>query len=424
MSLVRRKFLAAFFDLLSFRKLPPAFLGFAALQIAMAFFMNMHGVFINTFLLKATGEFNVALKFNMIVFIAQACVMVASVFLVRKKTVLVSIRFGLVLYAMIYLSFIVLGERMAGSYVLIALIFAAAGGFITLPYGVLLSEFTSDKNRDMAIGFLNMWFGITALAMPVFSGILISSFAGFAGYRVMFAVALAIVILSLYLSTKVAPSAPLARESHFKVVLGYFLKHRVDRLMFLASTLSSIREGVFRFILTLILYQYLKNEAIIGANSLVCGIAAVLASWAYGKIVRPDNRFLCMIVSVTVMLMGSLLMLFDTGAFAIVLFGVLSSLGSIFIVSPQDNYTYLLLQVVGRTRDKRPEYQTIKEFFIAGGRNIGILLTLLMIDRGFGYIVPLICVIASQYLMIYVTRLAAAELERCRSDEAPSAEAA
>jgi YQGE family putative transporter len=416
--------MTAFIDLLSFRKLPEAFLGFAALQISMAFFSNMHGVFINTFLLKATGDFSVALKYNMLVFIAQACVMILSVFFVRRWSLIGSIRLGLVLYSVIYLGIIAAGERMAGSYVVIALIFAAAGGFITLPYGVMLSEFTNDRNRDMAVGFLNMWLGFAALTMPALAGILISLFGGFDGYRVMFAAALAITVFSFYLSTKVAPTAPLARKSNFGTVIGYFFKHRVDRLMFLASALSSVREGVFRFVLSVILYQYLKSEAIVGFNSLICGVAAVLASWAYGRIVKPGNRFVCMTISVTVMAVGSVLMLFNTGALAIVLFGILSALSSIFIVTPQDNYTYLLLQVVKRTRDKRPEYQTIKEFFIAIGRNVGILLTLLMIARGWGYIVPLICVVISQYLMIFVTKLAAIELERSRFDETQAADAA
>jgi len=415
---------SAFLALVSFRKLPQTFMGFAVLQICMAFFMNMHGVFINTFLLKATGDFGIALKFNMIVFFVQACVMVLSVFYVRRKTVIGSLRLGLILFALIYVSIIVFGGNMAGSYIFVALIFAAAGGFITLPYGVLLSEFTSDKNRDMAIGFLSMWFGIAALTMPALAGILISLFNGFNGYRVMFAVALAFTGLSYFLTTKVAPVAPLERKSHFGTVLGYLIKHRVDRLMYLASALSSIREGVFRFILSVILYQYLKNEAMVGLNSLICGIAAVLASWAYGKIVTPQNRFLCMAISVSIMVAGSVMMLFNTSAFSIVLFGVLASLSNIFIISPQDNYTYLLLQVVRRTHDKRPEYQTIKEFFIAIGRNTGILLTLLMVDQGWGYMVPLICVIVSQYLMIWVTRLAAEELDRNGPGEAQTADAA
>lgn len=415
---------SALIGLVGFHKLPKVFMGFATLQVCMAFFMNMHGVFINTFLLKATGDFGVALKFNMIVFFVQACFMVLSVFYVRRKSVIGSIRLGLVLYALIYVSIIVFGGDMAGSYIFIALIFAAAGGFITLPYGVLLSEFTSDANRDMAIGFLSMWFGIAALTMPALAGVLISMFHGFNGYRVMFTVALAFTGLSYFLSTKVAPVAPLERKSHFKSALGYFFRHRVDRLMYLASALSSLREGVFRFILSVILYQYLKSEAIVGLNSLICGIAAVLASWAYGKIVTPKNRFLCMTFSVSVMMAGSVMMLFNTNAFSIVLFGILASLSNIFIISPQDNYTYLLLQVVRRTHDKRPEYQTLKEFFIAIGRNAGILITLLMVGRGLGYIVPLICVVFSQYLMIQVTRMAADELDRSGPGEAQTADVA
>lgn len=412
MNSFNQKFMSVISNLFSYKKLPQVFLGFAAMQIGFGFFSNMYGVFINTFLLKATGDFNVALKYNMIVFFAQACVMVLSVFLIRHKSVIVSIKLGLIFYCLIYLAIIIFGENMAGSYQIVALIFAAAGGFITLPYGVLLCEFTSDKNRDMAIGYLSIWGGIAGLTMPAVAGILISMFQGFNGYRVMFAVTLLITLYTYYLATKIASVAPLTKKSHFGTVIKYFFQHRVDRLMFLASTLSSVREGVFRFILALILYQYIKDEAIIGLNALVCGIAAVIASWAYSKIVKPSNRFACMTFSVSVMMVGSVMMLFNTSMYAIVLFGILSSLSNIFIVAPQDNYTYLFLQEVERTHDKRPEYQTIKEFFLAIGRNIGILLTLIMIDSKWGYIIPLICVIASQYLMIYVTKLAAKELEQ------------
>lgn len=369
----RKGTISRLFRFFSFKKLPEIFINFAILQIVISLFLNIQGVFINTFLLKATGELNVALKFNMIVFFAQACFMVLSVFYVRKRTVIGSTRLGLVMFAIIYMCIIVFGETMADSYVLLALIFAAAIGFIALPYGVLLSEFTSDEYRDIAIGYLSMWMGVSALVMPALSGLLISLFRGFTGYRVLFAVAFGITLVSFALTTRIAPNKPLERKSNFKAVLGYIISHRVDRLMFLASTLSSVREGVFRFILSVILYQFLKNEAIIGLNALICGIAAVASSWAYGKLVNPDNRFKCMTISVSLMMAGSVLMLFYDGAIAIVLFGILSSLTNIFIVSPQDNYTYLLLQIVPRTFDKRPEYQTVKEFFLAIGRNTGIL---------------------------------------------------
>ena len=401
-----------FSNLFSYKKLPKVFLSFAAMQIGIVFFSNMYGVFINTFLLKATGDFNVALKYNMIVFFALACVMILSVFLIRRKSVIVSIKLGLILYCLIYLSIIIFEEHMAGYYPLIALIFSAAGGFCVLPYGVLISEFTNDKNRDMAIGYLSMWTGIAALSMPAIAGILISMFNNFNGYRIMFVAALMITLYTFYLATKIEAIAPLEKKSHFGTVIKYFFKYRVERYMYLASTLSAIRDGVFRFILSLILYQFIKDEAIVGINAFVCGIAAVIASWAYSKIVKSNNRFKCMTISLSILLVGSVMMLFSTSAFTIVLFGILSSLSNIFIVTPQDNYTYLMLQEVKRTHDKRPEYQTIKEFFLATGRNVGILLTLLMIDGKWGYMMPLIVIIASQYLMIYVTKLAARELEK------------
>ena len=387
------------------------------MQISIVFFLNLHGVFINTFLLKATGDLNVILKYNMIVFFAQACMMVVSVYLVRATTLMCSIRLGLVLHAVIYLGIMVFGAGLAKSYTLIALVFAAAGGFTTLPYGVMVSEFTQDQNRDQAMGFLNMWFGIAALSIPAVAGLIISVFPGFGGYRVIFFLAFLIVLMAYFLSTRVDSISAIGRQAYFGSVIRSSFCNQLERLMYLASTLASLREGVFRFILSAILFQIVRNEAIIGFNSLICGLAAVIASWVYGKIVKPGNRIACMNFSVSVMLLGSILMLFNPNQYAIVLFGVLSSLCNVFIVTPQDNYTYLMLQVVERMKNKRPEFQTVKEFFLAVGRNGGIILMILMIQWGWGYIIPMIVVIASQYLMIFVTKLAAAELDRVQATQ-------
>jgi len=399
-------------DALGLTVLSKEFMRYCDMYICFLFFFNMNNIFVSTFLYKATNDYRVVMYYNIWLYVAQAIATFLGVMSIKKRSIFTSTRMGILFHSVVYLAFMIFGEKLADYYPLIAIFFALGGGFYWLAESVYITSYTTDRHRDVAVGYTSLWSSISSIAVPTFAGMLVSLFSGFTGYRVLFGIGFALTLVCVYLSTRLAPVDRIdTSKPRFKEAFKEVFTIKAERAVIAASVFRGTRDGVFSFILSIMLFEMLQNEAYIGLNSFISGVAALISAWLYGKLVRPGNRGYWMKISVTVMVAVTALVFIKVDAVTIIILSLFTNLLANFMINPVFIYGYMLVQVVPEAIDKRLEAQTMVQVFLYVGRVAGIVATLLMVSAGWGYIIPLGILTLLQYVTVWMTRVAKREFE-------------
>ncbi len=400
-------------DALGLAVLSKEFMRYCDMYICFLFFFNMNNIFVSTFLYKVTNDYRVVMYYNIWLYVAQAIATFLGVMSIKKRSIFTSTRMGILFHSVVYLAFIIFGEKLAGFYPLIAIFFALGGGFYWLAESVYFTSYTTDRHRDVAVSYTNLWGSISSIAVPTFAGMLVSLFSGFTGYRVLFGIGFTLTLICVYLSTKLDPVDRIdTSKPRFGEAFKEVFKIKAERAVVGASIMRGTRDGVFSFILSIMLFEMLQNEAYIGLNAFISGVAALVSAWLYGKLVKPGNRGYWMKIAVTVMVAVTALVLLKVNAITVILLSLFSNLLGNFMVNPVFMYGYVMVQTVPQADEKRLESQTMIQVFLYVGRVIGIVATLIMLSLGWGYIIPLGILTLLQYVTVWLTRVAKREFER------------
>ncbi len=375
------------------------FYKFLRMHLCFTVYTQMHGIFINTFLLKATGNNVDVMLFNAMLAIAQPIAMVGAVYLSRRTSPVLSQRLGLGLYLLVYGALAIFGEQAVGYSLLIAALLASAAGFYYTTYSLQILSYCDDRSRDVALGVSGMLAGIAALLTPVFSGFLISSFPGFTGYRVLFGCALAFTALSGYFSSRLSPITAYdgQRGNRLGQVVRALLLGKIERGVMLTSAVSGFRDGTMAFFLNMLLYQFVQSEALVGINSFLGGIAAVISAGLYSRWVKPESRVKSVAIAVSIIAATALMLFLRLNAYTIIAFNLVSCLCNIFVSNPPCSLYLSIVQRLPSIRGRGGEVHTIREYFLSTGRILGIALAMLLPQSNLGYILVIFLLTVSQY---------------------------
>ena len=144
----------------------------------------------------------------------------------------------------------------------------------------------------------------------------------------------------------------------------------------------------------------------------------ILSSYLYGKIARPSN-WVKVIMMTTTMLMVSTVMLFlGLNPFSVILYNVVYSVLYIFAPNIGEASYYTMMQAVPEQRELAAESFTIREFFLSAGRNLGIILTMIVPADPIGYIVALLLLNASQFLTGLMIQLVQKQIRKSQEKSA------
>lgn len=386
-----------FFSRLGGGGLGRAFYFFLCTHLGFMIFTNLHGVFINTLLMRVTGDSDIAMKFNLISYLVMGPAMAFSVWVTKRTSPVFILRTGVVMYLMMYLTFFVFLEHLGQAMPLLAIFSGLGAGTYWYANNLGLGGYLTDLNRDKGLGLSSMGEGIVSLTIPFLSGSIISRFEGLTGYLVVFGLGLLVAVATVILSIKLAPLPSLGNKTHYKEAIKAVLNGKELFWLMMANLLKGIRSGILGFFLSLLLYEVIQSEFIVGLNTLLSGILAIVSAALYGRLIKGKNRFLSMVASTTALMAAALLLLKLTPA-TIILFSMLNSFCGYFSLNPTMSLYFAAIQLPQYT-DLQGEFHGIRELFMTVGRAAGILFTMYCS----GIISPVLVLLiltATQYPMI------------------------
>lgn len=341
-------------------------------------FTGLPSIFINTFLMNQTSNMDVVLVYNMLAIMSTALGMFLSAAVVHRFHSGVASVIGIFGFNLLYLELILLNSHAAENVVLLGLTNGLASAFYWISYSQLLTEYTDLQNRDSGMAIVSIMTSIVNLIVPLVAGGLISAMGRTIGYNLVFGLAFIIgLITSVGAMTLPKPKKDVFRVRH-KEAFQFVFRHKTVVFGMLSEGCKGIREGAFGFILSILLYRLIKSEILVGFNTFLSSAASILSFLIISKKIVSSNRIKYMELSVFILLLFSFVSIFTVNPVTLILFTIGNAFFSGFIVNSSFGTFLDALQFLPEARELRPEIFAQKEFCLATGRCLGILIIMLI----------------------------------------------
>lgn len=341
-------------------------------------FMAIPNVFINTFFMSQTDDTNVVLLYNMLNYIFTGLGMFPAVYLMRKASAAVCAIVGVAFFNVIYISLLILNDHAADYAYLLGICNGIASGFYWLSYSTRLTESTNDSNRESAVSLISVFGSLVNLIFPMISGAIISSLPGNTGYFAIFGLALFLALITIIELCRLPKVSITNKKTSIRFCLKTVFTNKVWFLSMFTNTCYSVREGAFAFMFNIIIYQYVRNEALVGLNTFLCAAASIASSILLMRIVNQNNRLASMLLASLFMFIVSVIFIFYMNLYTCLVFAVINAAVLLYLSCPVNGVVMSPYGVMPNAAELCPEFMAIKENFVGTGRSLGIILIMVL----------------------------------------------
>jgi YQGE family putative transporter len=339
----------------------------------------LSGTFVGVYLWKAHSDYRILASFQGIGYVSVAAVFWLAGGLVKGHGKMQCLRTGVALSAVFYLVVLLLGAHAVNWYWLLGLLQGTASGLYWLSYNVIYFEVTDKDNRDRVNGWVGLLASGSGMIAPWISGRLIQGLGGPAGYRLIFSLSLGIyglgVLVSFFLKKRPAQGP---YDWRFPIRALWKRGGEWQRIG-LAAGAQGVREGVFMFLIGLLVYVQTGSEAKLGDFTLFTSAVALAAFWLTGRLVKPIYRYAGMGIGSVMLALSVVPLFWGVSYFTLLIFGVVSSLFFPIYMIP---YTTTIYDSIGQneqTARQRVELVVMRELALNTGRLSSVLLLLLVL---------------------------------------------
>lgn len=330
------------------------------------------GTFLNVYLWKSRQDFAMIGWFT----IAQQVAVGLSFWLggkwVKEHNKMNALRLGIAVSGLFYLLVLWLGTRAVHYIWPLGLVLGIAIGLFWLAYNIVYFEITDAGNRDFFNGWMGLLGSFTGIVGPWVSGWIISSMHGERGYRLVFILSLSIygtaVVLSFFLKKRKSQGAYLWLEPWREIRrAGSPWRPAAAALLF-----QGLREGVFSFLIGLLVYIAAKEESKLGQFALITSAVSLVSYWAAGKWFKPKLRSAGMLVGGILLVAVITPLFWKVTYLTLLILGIGTSLFLPLYMLPMTSSSFDLMGVSKESAGKRVELVVLREFSLMSGRLLGI----------------------------------------------------
>lgn len=331
----------------------------------------LSGTFVNVYLWKVTENLATIGWFWLAHQIANAVTFFLAGKWVKEHDKMISLRLGVGLSAAFYLLVLML-ERQAADYVVaLGLLQGLAAGLFWLAFNVVYFEVTGPEDRDRFNGWAGLLGSTAGMLAPWVSGLIIVNMTKATGYQLIFTLSLGVFILGVVISFFLKKRKVPGNYEWFHAFRH--LKERDNPWRWAVPALASqgVREGVFTFLIGLLVYISTNNEMQLGNYSLITSGVALVSFWLTGKLLRPKHRIRALLLGGVVMTLVILPFFWDVNYTTLLIFGIGTALFFPLFTIPM---TSTIFDVIGRDQDSarhRVEYVVLRELGLNAGRILG-----------------------------------------------------
>ncbi|SFL13306.1 MFS transporter, YQGE family, putative transporter [Paenibacillus sp. 1_12] len=332
----------------------------------------LSGTFVNVYLWKARHDYTIIGWYALINYVAMAVVFWLAGVWVKEHNKMNCLRLGVAVSASFYMLVLWLGDRAVDHYLVLGIILGTASGLFWLAFNIVYFEVTDPYNRDRFNGWTGLLGSVAGMIAPWIAGFLIVHMSPSGGYRLIFTISLVIFLLGVLVSFFLTKRKS---EGHYEWLLParcLFKKGTVWRPVSLALIAQGIREGVFGFLIALLVYSSTGSEMMLGNFSLITSGVALISFMIAGRLLKHKHRSAAMGWGALMMVVVIVPMFWGVNFISLLIFGVGVSLFFPLYSIPMTSSVFDLIGMDPDCVKKREEYIIFRELSLNVGRISGL----------------------------------------------------
>ena len=369
-------------------------------------YSTIEGTFVNTLLYRISPSMSIVILYRAVVYSVCAIGMQFAAYIAQKRTPITVIKLGAVFFLCMYLTLFFGMDYMPRIYLLAAVLNGLGGAFYWSAHGIFVANYTTASTRDIGISLLGIIQGVFTLICPVVSGFVIKLMPGNTGYRIMFGIGMLAVIAQIIVHSKFYPIEQTSHKSQVKLAFKVLREKLSCRFMMLYNFLKGLRDGTFIFIVNMLLFQIVTDESLIGINTFLTGLMAITGSWAYGKLVKVDNRVKFSFLSTTSLIVVCFCLILKTTAVTMMIYTVLNAFLQLFLLYAIANTDFDVISQDADTRLCMGELLAFKEIALGSGRVVGLIFVSFFASGQRGYLIAMLILTITQYAVCALLKVA------------------
>lgn len=344
--------------------------------------VGLSNTFVNVYLWKIDRSYIPIGWYNFSVYCAIPITFIAAGWVAKHWQLIWSLRIGLILHGLFYALVLIGGRSVARSPAGLGVALGVAAGFYWLAFNQLSLQVTDESRRDRFYGLNGVMGAVAGMVAPPLAGYFISkediAFGGLTGYHLVFGASLVLFVLAGTLSSllRLHPIRGQLRLQESWVAL----RQRSWRVILLGCMVYGLREGVFIFLIGLLMYVTTGSEMRLGEFLFLQGFLSFVSYFAVSRWTTPKRRPTVMGIGAVGLACAAGLFLLPLTARLVLWYGALAAAAlPLFLVSLQ-GYVSDTIGGLSKNPAEQIEHIIAREAFENFGRILGIGIFLFMLD--------------------------------------------
>lgn len=332
----------------------------------------LSGTFLNVFLWKSRPDYAMLGWFTLSQQLAIGLTFWFAGKWVKEHNKMSALRLGTALSGIFYMIVLWAGSKAVDWIWPLGMLLGCSLGLFWIAFNVVYFEITDRENRDLFNGWVGLLGSMTGIIGPWFSGLIITRMTDNTGYRLIFTVSLVIYVIAVVFSFFLKKRKVSGTYRWSEPWIQLSKRDSPWRTLGLGLFAQGAREGVFAFLIALLVYLATAQEYKLGQFSLITSAVALVSYWAAGKWFKPQYRSRGMFIGALILLVVLLPLLWKVTYGTLLIMGIGSAVAMPLYVLPMISAGFDMMGTSGENVEKRVELVVLRELCLMLGRLFGL----------------------------------------------------
>ncbi|WP_433752180.1 MFS transporter [Paenibacillus amylolyticus] len=339
----------------------------------------LSGTFLNVFLWKSRPDYAMLGWFTLSQQLAIGLTFWLAGKWVKEHNKMSALRLGTALSGIFYMIVLWAGSKAVDWIWPLGILLGCSLGLFWIAFNVVYFEITDRKNRDLFNGWVGLLGSMTGIIGPWFSGLIITRMTDNTGYQLIFTVSLVIYVIAVVFSFFLKKRKVSGTYRWSEPWIQLSKRDSPWRTLGWGLFAQGAREGVFAFLIALLVYLATAQEYKLGQFSLITSAVALVSYWAAGKWFKPQYRLKGMFIGALILLIVLLPLLWKVTYGTLLIMGIGSAVAMPLYILPMISAGFDMMGTSGENVEKRVELVVLRELCLMGGRIFGLTIFIITV---------------------------------------------
>jgi len=362
----------------------------------------LSNTFVNVYLWRQANDFITIASYNLAIYFFQAITFIIAGKIAKKIDRIIVLRLGVSFLAIFFLTVLLVGKNASTFHLLLGTLLGIGYGFYWLAFNLLTFEITEPDTRDYFNGVMGGLESLGGMIGPLLAGIIINAMVATRGYMVIFSISLLFFILAIIISFFIKRRHATGKYQLKQIIIS--LKENLNwKYVIFANVAQGIREGLFIFVITILVFIMTNSELSVGIFNLVIFSVSFIMYIIVTKYIKLENRNRYILIGSIVISISILLLYINFSFLFALIYAVIIGISHPILNVPFNSLSYDVIGKSNFAKELRIEYVVTLELFVNLGRCFAVIvfIVFLILFPSLFTIKVLLIVISHSYLFIY-----------------------